>query len=276
MSAASSVRNPARAFMITLKSENGRRREMQNLKGKYAIVTGSGKGIGEAIVKKFLEEEIAGVAMLEWNESLVNETAARLDPSGKRLLPLRCDVSNWEDVKAAVARVLEEYKTVDILVNNAGITRDAMFHKMTEEQWNQVISVNLNALFYSCKEVVPTMREKQYGKIINVSSISALGNIGQANYASSKAAVQGFTKTLAKELGSKGINVNAVAPGYIMTDMVETIPEDICNNWINNFIPLHRFGSPAETASVVCFLASDESSYISSQCIYVCGGATTG
>jgi len=262
--------------MITLKSENGGRREMQNLKGKYAIVTGSGKGIGEAIVKKFLEEDIAGVAMLEWNESLVNETAARLDPSGKRLLPLRCDVSNWEDVKAAVARVLEEYKTVDILVNNAGITRDAMFHKMTEEQWNQVINVNLNALFYSCKEVVPTMREKQYGKIINVSSISALGNIGQANYASSKAAVQGFTKTLAKELGPKGINVNAVAPGYIMTDMVETIPEDICNNWINNFIPLHRFGSPAETASVVCFLASDESSYISSQCIYVCGGATTG
>jgi len=224
---------------------------MKNLSGKYAVVTGSSKGIGETIVKKFLKEEIAGVAMLEWDENLVRETAARLDLSGKRLLPIRCDVSNWEDVQAAMAKVMEEYKTIDILVNNAGITRDAMFHKMTQEQWNQVMNVNLNALFYTCKEVVPAMREKQYGKII-------------------------FTKTLAKELGPKGINVNAVAPGYIMTDMVEAVPAETQRAWMEQLIPLQRFGTSEEIASAVCFLASDESSFISVQCLYVSGGSLTG
>ena len=197
---------------------------MFNLEGKYAIVTGCGKGIGACIVKRFLEGGAAGVAMLEYDEELVKKTAAELDPSGERTLPIRCDVSNGEMVKEAVAKAVEKFGTVDVLVNNAGITRDAMFHKMTEAQWDSVLNVNLKSMFYTCKEVIPIMRAKNYGKIVNISSVSALGNVGQANYAASKAAIQGFTKTLAKESGPKNITVNAVAPGYIATDMLKTVP----------------------------------------------------
>lgn len=248
---------------------------MKNLAGKYAVVTGAGKGIGACIVKKFLEEDIAGVAMLEWDEKLCEKTALELDPTGKRALPVKCDVSNKDNVHAAVAKTLAAFGTVDILVNNAGITRDAMFHKMTEEQWDQVMSVNLKSMFYLCKEVVPVMRDKNYGKIVNISSTSALGNVGQANYAASKAAVQGFTKTLAKELGPRNITCNAIAPGYIFTDMLSAVPQDLLETWKKE-IPLRRFADPAELASVVCFLSGDESSFLTSQCIYVSGGTTTG
>lgn len=248
---------------------------MKNLEGKIAVVTGCGKGIGASIVKKFLQENAAGVAMLEYDEALVKATAAELDPTGSRVLPLRCDVSDGESVKAAIAATVERFGTIDILVNNAGITRDAMFHKMTEAQWDQVINTNLKSIFYTCKEVVPIMREKCYGKIVNISSVSALGNVGQANYAASKAAIQGLTKTLAKECGPKNITVNAVAPGYINTDMLKVVPEDIQNAWKKD-IPLRRFAEPEEIASVVCFLSSDESSWVSSQCIYASGGTTTG
>ena len=248
---------------------------MKNLAGKYAVVTGAGKGIGASIVKKFLDEDIAGVAMFEWDGELCEKTARELDPTGKRALPIRCDVSNKDDVRNAVAKTLEVFGTIDILVNNAGITRDSMFHKMTEEQWDQVMTVNLKSMFYICKEVVPVMREKCYGKIVNISSTSALGNIGQANYAASKAAIQGFTKTLAKELGPKNITCNAVAPGYIFTDMLSTVPETLLDTWKKD-IPLRRFASPEELASVVCFFSSDESSWVTSQCLYASGGTITG
>jgi 3-oxoacyl-[acyl-carrier protein] reductase len=248
---------------------------MKNLAGKYAVVTGAGKGIGECIVKKFLKEDIAGVAMLEWDGELCEKTARKLDPTGKRALPVKCDVSNKDDVHNAVAKVLEAFGTIDILVNNAGITRDAMFHKMTEEQWDQVMSVNLKSMFYLCKQIVPVMRDKNYGKIVNISSTSALGNVGQANYAASKAAVQGFTKTLAKELGPRNITCNAIAPGYIFTDMLSAVPQDLLETWKKE-IPLRRFADPGELAGVVCFLSSDESSFLTSQCIYVSGGTTTG
>ena len=248
---------------------------MFNLEGKYAIVTGCGKGIGACIVKRFLEGGVAGVAMLEYDEELVKKTAAELDPSGERTLPIRCDVSNGEMVKEAVAKAVEKFGTVDVLVNNAGITRDAMFHKMTEAQWDSVLNVNLKSMFYTCKEVIPIMRAKNYGKIVNISSVSALGNVGQANYAASKAAIQGFTKTLAKESGPKNITVNAVAPGYIATDMLKTVPAEIQEAWKKD-IPLRRFADPMELANVVYFLSTDESSWITSQCIYVSGGTTTG
>lgn len=248
---------------------------MKNLAGKYAVVTGAGKGIGASIVKKFLAEDIAGVAMFEWDIELCEKTAKELDPTGTRVLPIKCDVSNKADVQNAVAKTIEKFGTIDILVNNAGITRDVMFHKMTEEQWDQVMSVNLKSMFYICKEIVPIMREKCYGKIVNISSTSALGNVGQANYAASKAAVQGFTKTLAKELGPKNITCNAVAPGYIFTDMLSTVPENILEGWKKD-IPLRRFASPDELASVVCFFSSDESSWVTSQCLYASGGTITG
>lgn len=244
---------------------------MKNLAGKYAIVTGCGKGIGADIVKKFLEEDIAGVAMLEYDEALVKSTALRMNPDGKRLLPIRCDVSNGADVKAAVAKAAEVFGRIDILVNNAGITRDSMFHKMTEEQWDTVVNVNLKSMFFTCREVIPMMRGNKYGKIVNISSLSALGNVGQANYAATKAGIQGLTKTLAKENGPKNINVNAVCPGFINTDMFKAVPQATLDSWKED-IPMKRFAEPSEIAGIVCFLASDESSWITGQSIYASGG----
>lgn len=244
---------------------------MYNFDGRYAVVTGAAKGIGAAVVKKLLEEGISGVAMWDMNEELLQKTAKELDETGTRTITVACNVGDYEQVKAAAAKTLEVFGTVDILVNNAGITRDAMFHKMTEEQWNQVINVNQNSLFYVTKEFVPVMREKAYGKIINISSTSAMGNVGQANYAATKAAVKGFTYTLAKELGPKGINVNAISPGYIDTDMTAVVPEQVKAEWMKG-VPMRRFGAPIELANVVAFLASDESGWVTGECITVSGG----
>ena len=244
---------------------------MKNLEGKFAVVTGCGKGIGACIVKKFLEEDIAGVAMLEYDEALVKATAEKLDPGLSRLLPIRCDVSKGEDVKAAIEQVKEKFGRIDILVNNAGITRDGMFHKMSEDQWDAVMNVNLKSVFFTCKEVLPMMRENKYGKIVNISSLSALGNVGQANYSATKAGIQGLTKTLAKENGPKNINVNAVCPGFINTDMFKAVPQETLDAWKAD-IPMKRFAEPEEIASIVCFFASDESSWITGQSIYASGG----
>jgi len=247
---------------------------MINLSGKYAIVTGAAKGIGAAIVKKFLEEEIAGVAMIDINEAQLKQTVAELDPSGTRLFPLVCNISFEEQVHEVVAKATKHFGTIDILINNAGITRDSMFHKMTSNQWKQVIDINLNGTFYMCKEVVPIFREKGYGKIVNISSISAFGNIGQANYASTKSALLGLTYTLARELGPKNINVNAIAPGYIVTDMFAAVPEHIQESWKAG-IPKRRFGTAEELANVAAFLSSDESSWITGECITASGGVLT-
>ena len=248
---------------------------MQNLAGKYAIVTGGGQGIGEAVVQKFLDEEIAGVAILEWDKARGENTARRLDPSGTRVISIPCDVSNQEQVKAAVSTVMEVFGTIDILVNNAAITRDKIFWKMTDEMWDAVINVNLNGVYYLCKYVVPIMKEKKYGKIVNISSNSALGNPGQTNYAAAKAAVQGFTKTLAMEVAAHGITVNAIAPGGIATEMLSFIPADQIESRKAAY-PIKRFGTPAELASVICFLSTDECPFLTSECIYVCGGKVTG
>ena len=148
-----------------------------------------------------------------------------------------------------------------------------MFHKMTEQQWDQVISVNLKSMFHTCKAVIPLMREAGYGKIVNISSIAYMGNIGQANYSASKAAIIGLSKTLAKENGPKNICVNVIAPGFINTDMIKTVPEEIQNGWKKE-VPLQRFAETSEIAAAVCFLSGDESSYITGQCIHVSGGKT--
>ena len=248
---------------------------MGTLTGKYAFVTGGNKGIGKAIIKRFLEDDIAGVALLGTNEERCISAARELDPSGEKVLPIKCDVSNQDEVKAAVDKAVEVFGTLDIIVNNAGITKDKIFHKMTDEMWDAVINVNLNGVYYVCKHTVPILRNKGYGRIVNISSTSALGNVGQANYAATKAAIQGFTKTLAKELAPKGVLVNAVAPGYIDTDMFAAIPEDKKAEMIKN-VPMGRLADPSEIASVVSFLSGPDCSWITSQCIYVTGGVTTG
>lgn len=247
---------------------------MGKLSGKYALVTGGGKGIGESIVNRFLEDDIEGVAILEYDVNLVEKMISNLGEASDKVLPIQCDVSNEAQVKNAVSQAVERFGTVDILVNNAGITRDAMFHKMADDAWDAVINVNLKGAYHLCKYVVPIMRNNAYGRIVNISSVSAFGNAGQANYAASKAGLIGFSKTLAKEGGPKNIIVNCVAPGYIETDMYNNVPHEIIAEHMK-LIPLKRLGQPNEVASAVSFLSSDDASFISGQCLILSGGATT-
>ena len=244
---------------------------MSNLTGRYAVVTGAGKGIGRAVVQRFLEDNAAGIALFDMDFELVSAAARELDPTGERVMALRCDVSDQADVNTAFAQVFERFGRVDILVNNAGITRDAMFHKMTVEQAQQVMNVHFFGTFFCCQAVIPGMRDRSYGKIVNVSSTSAFGNIGQANYSAAKAAIDGFTRTLALENARKNITVNSIAPGMVDTDILKTIPEDIMKQKINN-TPAQRLGNPSEIASVASFLASDDSSWVTGNCILACGG----
>lgn len=247
---------------------------MSDFTGKYAIVTGAGKGIGASIAKKMLDDNIAGVALLDYDLEMVKKTAEELDPTGERVLAFKCDVSKEDQVGEAVKAVLEKFGMIDVLVNNAGITRDKIFHKMEKETWESVLNVNLNGTYYLCHAVVPYMRQRGYGRIVNISSTSAFGNAGQANYAASKAAIIGLTKTLAREGGPKNITVNCVAPGFINTDMFQAVPKDIITEYIKG-IPMGRLGEASEVASVVAFLASDDASFVSGQCLIVSGAAHT-
>jgi len=244
---------------------------MGTLKDKYAVVTGAGKGIGRAIVERFLEDEVAGVAILEMDLALACATAKELDPTGERVIAVRCDVSKQDNVHEAFQTVFEKFGRVDILVNNAGITRDAMFHKMPIDMAKLVMDVHFYGTFYCCQEVIPGMRDRAYGKIINISSVSALGNVGQANYTAAKSAIEGFTRTLAMESGRKNITVNCIAPGMIDTDILKTIPEDIMKQKIAS-VPMQRLGKTSEVASVASFLASDDSSWVTGNVILCCGG----
>ena len=244
---------------------------MGKLDGRYAIVTGAAKGIGRAIAERFLDDGAAGVALFDMDEELVATTAKELDPTGERAIGIRCNVADQENVNAAVQTVTEKFGRVDILVNNAGITRDAMFHKMTEAQARMVLDVNFFGTFYCCQAVIGGMREREYGKIINISSVSAFGNVGQTNYTASKAAIDGFTRTLALESARKNITVNSIAPGMIETDILKTIPAEIMKQKISN-VPANRIGQPSEIASVASFLACDDSSWVTGNTILACGG----
>ena len=244
---------------------------MGKLTGKYAVVTGAGKGIGRAIAERFLQDDVAGVALFDMDVELAAATAKELDPTGKRAIAVRCDVSDPENVAQAFATVNEAFGQVDILVNNAGITRDAMFHKMTPEQAKKVMDVHFYGTFYCCQAVIGGMRDRNYGKIVNISSTSAFGNIGQANYSAAKAAIDGFTRTLALESARKNITVNSIAPGMVNTDILKTIPANIMEQKINA-TPAQRLGEPSEIASVASFLASDDSSWVTGNCILACGG----
>ena len=245
---------------------------MRNLKGKYCIVTGAGKGIGKAIAKRFLEEEAAGVAILEWNLELAEATAKELDPTGEKVIAIRCNVADSDNVKEAVDQVVAAFGRVDALINNAGVTRDKIFHKMTDDDWYTVLNINLNGIYNLCKFVVPLMREQESGSIVNISSTSIMGNPGQANYAATKAAMVGFTRTMAKELGRKGVRMNCISPGYIDTEMMRAVGEERLNAMIRG-IPAQRLGDPDEIASVAAFLCTEDASWVSGQNIFVSGGA---
>lgn len=249
-----------------------RRGAMADLRGRYAVVTGGSRGIGAAVVARFIADGAAGVAIFEYDYETAKVTAERIDPSGSKVIAIRCDVSKESAVAEAISLTLERFGTIDILVNNAGITRDAMFHKMDDDAWRQVIDVNLFGTYHTCRHVVPIMRERSYGRIVNVSSVSAFGNVGQANYSASKGAIIGFTNTLAKEGGPKNITANCVAPGYINTDMYKAVPADIIAEHLK-LIPMRRLGEPGEIASAIAFLASDDASFVSAQCLVVSGGS---
>jgi len=240
------------------------------LNAKTAIITGAGKGIGASIAKRFAAEG-ARLAICDINETLIRQTADELQTSGAEVFNMTVDVTDRNMIKDMVEKVLERFATIDILVNNAGILKDVMLHKMNEEDWDRVMNVNMKVTFIMTQAVAAIMREKGYGKIINISSASRFGNVGQTNYAASKEALVGFTRALAKEMGPKGINVNAIAPGTIMSDMYWGIPEHV-REVMKIITPLGRAGTPEEVANLCLFLASDEASYITGQVIHCDGG----
>jgi 3-oxoacyl-[acyl-carrier protein] reductase len=250
----------------------------KRFEGKVAIVTGGAQGIGAAIAAR-LASEGAAVAVADLTAERGAETVESIVKDGGRAVAYGADVSRTADVQTLVAAVVAEFGRVDVLVNNAGITRDNLLFKMTDEDWDSVINVNLRSAFLMSREVQKHFVAQKYGKIVSLSSRSALGNRGQANYAASKAGVMGLTATLAIELGPFGVNVNAVAPGYIATAMTDATarrigldPEQLKTAAAND-TPVRRVGYPEDIAATVAFLAADESSFISGQTIQVNGGA---
>ena len=237
------------------------------LSNKIAVITGSAGGIGKATAQVFIRENVEGIAIVDYNYEAACKTAEELGP---KAFPVKCDVSNYESVQAAVAQVMERFGRIDILVNNAGITRDVIFHKMTVQQWEQVINTNLNGVFYWTHSVYPQMRNNNYGRIINLSSTAVRGNPGQCNYSTTKAALIGFTASLAKEGGRKNITVNCVAPGATQTEMYDKVPEEIRQAMIASN-PMQRLGQPQEIGEVIAFLASERASFLSGQWIPVNG-----
>lgn len=240
------------------------------LSGKKAVVTGSGRGIGRAIALK-LAQEGADVMVADINAKDAQKVAEEVEKLRVRGIALKADVSKKEEAEKIFETAEEEFGRLDVLVSNAGINRDAMLHKMTDEEWNQVLEVNLTGVFFCTRAAAKIMRSQRYGRIINISSASWLGNIGQSNYSASKAGVVGLSKTAARELASKGITVNVICPGFIDTEMTRALPERMTKIILSR-IPTRRIGKPEEVANVVAFLASDEASYITGAIIDVGGG----
>lgn len=252
---------------------------MKRLKERVAFVTGASKGLGKSIAHS-LAEEGAKLCLLDIHEEGVQETAQTFRDKGYEVLALKADVSNRLEVEGAVQKAIDTFGKIDILVNNAGILRDNLLFKMTEDDWNQVMDVHLKGTFNCTKTILKYMVENQYGRIINISSTSALGNRGQANYATAKAGIQGFTKTLAIELGRFGITTNAVAPGFIETDMTKQTAKRIgitfkeFEEQLSASIPAGRIGQPEDVANAVLFFALEQSSFVNGQVLYVAGGPT--
>lgn len=239
---------------------------------KIALVTGGSKGIGKSIAIKLAEDGYDIAFTYSSDENAANDTLEELNKLGSNSLSIKKDMSIEKDVKEAIKEIEEKLGTVDVLVNNAGITRDGLLMKMKAEDFDRVIEVNLRSVFLTTREIIRPMIKKKYGKIINISSVvGIMGNAGQANYAASKAGVIGFTKSIAKEFASRGVRANAIAPGFVETDMTKVLKEDVKEEMLKN-IPLGYFAKPEDVANLVSFLASEKSDYITGQVIQIDGG----
>jgi len=242
-----------------------------NLEGRVALVTGAAQGIGRAIALA-LAEVGADIAGGDVNLEGMEKTAKEIEALGRKALAVKLDVSDPASVKEAVGKILEAWGKIDILVNNAGITKDNLIMRMKREDWDRVLSINLNGAFHCIQAVVPGMVKQRYGRIINIASVVAqAGNAGQANYISSKAGLIGLTKAVASEVGSRTVTVNAVAPGFIATAMTENLPDAVKQRMMS-LIPLGRMGTDRDIASAVRFLASEEAGYITGHVLNVNGG----
>lgn len=242
------------------------------LEGKIAVVTGASRGIGRAIALDLAKRGAKVIVNYSGSEQKAAEVVEEIVANGGSAIAVQASVANADDVSNLMKKALDEYGRIDILVNNAGITRDNLLMRMKDEEWEDVISTNLKGVFLTTKAVSRQMMKQRVGRIINISSIvGASGNPGQANYVAAKAGVVGLTKSVALELASRNITVNAVAPGFIETEMTEKLPEDVKTTMLNQ-IPLQAFGKADDVAAAVAFLASDEASYITGQTIHVNGG----
>jgi len=245
------------------------------LKGKIAIITGASRGIGESIARSFIAQGATVAFTYRSSEEKAKELEKSLTAEGGQARGFKSDASKMADAEHLVKEVLEAYGGIDIVVNNAGITDDTLLMRMSEDQWDSVMNVNLKSCFNLTKSVLRTMLKARSGSIINISSVVGVqGNAGQANYAASKAGILGFTKSVALELGSRSIRCNAIAPGFIETEMTEKLDETTVQGW-RDAIPLKRGGSPEDVANACVFLASDMSSYVTGQTLNVCGGMIT-
>jgi 3-oxoacyl-[acyl-carrier protein] reductase len=248
---------------------------MKILEGKTAIITGAARGIGKSIAIRYAEEgaNIAFTDIVE--DDNFKNTEKELNALGVKAKGYVSDASNFDNSQAVVEKILEDFETVDILINNAGITRDSLLMRMTEEQWDIVIKINLKSVFNLTKAVLKTMMKQRAGSIVNISSVVGVGgNAGQVNYSASKAGIIGFSKSIAKELGGRNIRCNAIAPGFIQTEMTASLPEEVIEEWAAK-IPLKRVGLPLDVANACVFFGSDLSTYVTGQVLNVCGGMQT-
>jgi len=245
------------------------------LNGKIALITGASRGIGKAIALLFAREgaDIAITNIADDDE--FRNAVKEIEAMGVTAKGYVSNAAKFDDSQRVINEIIKDFSRIDILVNNAGITRDTLLMRMTEEQWDTVIAVNLKSVFNLTKALIPVMLKQKNGSIINMSSVVGVsGNAGQSNYSASKAGIIGFTKSVAKEIGSRNIRCNAIAPGFIITEMTEKLPEEVKKEWINK-IPLRRGGTPQDVANTALYLASDLSDYVTGQTIHVCGGMLT-
>jgi 3-oxoacyl-[acyl-carrier protein] reductase len=242
------------------------------LEGKVALVTGASRGIGREIALELARQGANVAVNYAGSESKANEVVDEIKAIGKEAFAIKCDVSNSEEVSAMVKETVEVFGKLDILVNNAGITRDNLLMRMKEDEWDDVININLKGVFLCTKAVTRQMMKQRVGRIVNITSVVGVsGNPGQANYVAAKSGVIGLTKTTAKELASRNITVNAIAPGFITTDMTDKLSDEIKTEMLKQ-IPLARLGEPKDIAKMTAFLASDDASYITGQTLHINGG----